>query len=42
MLLDVRFDRVAVAEFKGCDVRGGVEEERLAVASVLEVWRWLC
>ena len=34
---DVRFDGVAVADFKRGDVGRGVEEQGLAVASVLQI-----
>lgn len=37
MLLDVRLDGIAVAEFESRDVGGGVEEKRLTMASVLQV-----
>ena len=37
MGFDVRFDGVAVADFKRGDVGRGVEEEGLTVASVLRV-----
>ena len=36
ILLDMRFDAVDVEDFEGCNVRGGVEEEGLAVTSVLK------
>ena len=36
MLLDVRLDGVDVEDFEACNVGGGVEEERLAVTSVLK------
>ena len=37
MLLDVRLDGVDVEDFEACDVWSGVEEEWLAVTSVLIV-----
>ena len=38
MLLDMRLDGVDVEDFEACNVRGRVEEERLAVTSVLGVF----
>lgn len=38
MLLDMRLDGVDVEDLEACNVWGGVEEERLAVTSVLKVF----
>lgn len=37
MFFDVRLDGIVIAEFESRDVGAGVEEKRLAVASVLQV-----
>lgn len=35
MFFDVCFDGIVVAHLEGCDVGGGVEEQGLAMASIL-------
>ena len=35
VFLDVSFHSIVVADFEGCNVGRGVEEERLAMASIL-------
>lgn len=35
VFFDVCFDGVVVAHLEGCNVGGGVEEQRLAMASIL-------